>query len=191
MLLMWLIVQRLKENATPVVVAAQGNVIDSPEYQSLFAQYEALQNSLANAGDGGGGDHKALHDKIQYLESKLLEYEILQEEIGTLSNLKVENERLREMLVKAGIKAPDVEKTATPSTDTKDSTTEDIAPPVLEQAAEPVVEPAAQVEASEPVVEAPHIELPTSAPNVEAASPEASLDSLLLEIDKLTDEHRP
>ena len=39
--------------------------------------------------------NKALQDKVQYLEQKLLEYEILQEEISTLSVLKLENEKLK------------------------------------------------------------------------------------------------
>jgi|GEM_PF-6022194 len=40
-----------------------------------------------------------LKHKIDYLEGKLLEYEIVQEEIASLSSLKVENEKLREELV--------------------------------------------------------------------------------------------
>lgn len=40
-------------------------------------------------------DKKNLEDKVKFLESKLLEYEILQEEISTLSALKVENENLK------------------------------------------------------------------------------------------------
>jgi DNA repair exonuclease SbcCD ATPase subunit len=39
-------------------------------------------------------------EKIKYLESKLLEYEILQEEISTLVALKNENEKLKETMVK-------------------------------------------------------------------------------------------
>ena len=41
---------------------------------------------------------KALKEKVRYLESKLLEYEILQEEIGTLSALKLENEQLKKQV---------------------------------------------------------------------------------------------
>lgn len=40
-----------------------------------------------------------LKHKIEYLEGKLLEYEIVQEEIASLSSLKVENEKLREEIV--------------------------------------------------------------------------------------------
>lgn len=38
-------------------------------------------------------------EKVKYLEQKLLEYEILQEEIGTLSQLKVENEKLKKRVL--------------------------------------------------------------------------------------------
>ena len=43
---------------------------------------------------------KELQQKVGFLESKLLEYEIVQEEIANLSLLKLENEKLREEIVK-------------------------------------------------------------------------------------------
>ena len=42
-----------------------------------------------------------LKDKVRYLESRLMEYEIVQEEISSLSELRVENEKLKEELMKA------------------------------------------------------------------------------------------
>lgn len=65
------------------------------DLRDKIAKLEADAASAASAGAGGGKDQAALVDKIKYLESKLLEYEILQEEIGQLSNLKNENESLR------------------------------------------------------------------------------------------------
>lgn len=40
----------------------------------------------------------ALRDKVRYLESKLLEYEIVQEEISTLGTLKNQNEELKQQI---------------------------------------------------------------------------------------------
>lgn len=50
---------------------------------------------------------RSLKDKIKYLESKLLEYEILQEEIGTLTGLKMENEHLKAKVAKLEKKLAD------------------------------------------------------------------------------------
>lgn len=51
-------------------------------------------------------ESKGLQDKVKFLESKLLEYEILQEEIGALSALKHENEQLKRKLVESGLPVP-------------------------------------------------------------------------------------
>ncbi len=45
---------------------------------------------------------KALEEKVKYLEQKLLEYEILQEEISTLSVLKNDNEKLKSQILQLG-----------------------------------------------------------------------------------------
>ena len=42
---------------------------------------------------------------MSYLESRLIEYEILQEEIGSLSQLKLENERIKQELMQMKAKA--------------------------------------------------------------------------------------
>jgi len=43
-------------------------------------------------------ERNELYEKVRHLESKLGEYEIVQEEIGTISDLKSENERLKKEL---------------------------------------------------------------------------------------------
>ncbi len=47
-------------------------------------------------------ESEMLRDKVKYLESRLMEYEIVQEEISSLSQLRVENEKLKEEILKAG-----------------------------------------------------------------------------------------
>ena len=55
--------------------------------------------------------NKAYAEKVKYLEQRLLEYEILQEEIGTLSHLKTENENLKKRIQNMGSnKRPDPEE---------------------------------------------------------------------------------
>lgn len=68
------------------------------ELREKISKLEAENSQLQAGGGGAAKDQNALVDKIKYLESKLLEYEILQEEIGQLSNLKNENESLRTKL---------------------------------------------------------------------------------------------
>ncbi len=67
--------------------------------QELKTQVTALDTPEAAPSDELSKLNDELRDKVKYLESKLLEYEILQEEIGTLSTLKAENEDLRQQLV--------------------------------------------------------------------------------------------
>ncbi|MCB0418502.1 MAG: hypothetical protein KDD39_12695 [Bdellovibrionales bacterium] len=59
---------------------------------------EPTEEELLQKGYPDVPTYYAFKDKIKYLESKLLEYEILQEEIGTLSGLKMENEHLKNKL---------------------------------------------------------------------------------------------
>ncbi|MCB0405960.1 MAG: hypothetical protein KDD51_14355 [Bdellovibrionales bacterium] len=59
---------------------------------------EPTEEELLKKGYPDVATYYAFKDKIKYLESKLLEYEILQEEIGTLSGLKMENEHLKNKL---------------------------------------------------------------------------------------------
>lgn len=181
--LLWLIVKRTKDVAeatstavldtgalvaTPVVadpsaIAASSAELESvrTENQSLKAKIETLENEIK--GSLGATDRaKELNEKVQFLESKLLEYEILQEEIGTLSSLKIENEQLKQRLVQAGIPVSDTGaglQTQPPLPDVKSE-------PLDGNVATPAT-------STHPVQEG----APASGDN---------LDSLLAEIDKLT-----
>lgn len=67
---------------------------DKKEVESLRLKIKSLEeenekNKLEKS------DSSGVQDKVRYLETKLLEYEILQEEISTLSSLKNENEQLK------------------------------------------------------------------------------------------------
>lgn len=76
-------------------------VEDHPEYQSLLKKVGELEAQLQAkvepqpASEPAAGEVEKLQKTISYLENKLLEYEIVQEEIATLGELKKENEKLK------------------------------------------------------------------------------------------------
>jgi len=93
----WLVFRRMKElpgetseQVAPVVHSEEVEALRS-QLSALNAESEKLKKELAAKQDIDG--------KVKFLEAKLLEYEILQEEISSLSRLKLENEKLREKLV--------------------------------------------------------------------------------------------
>jgi len=72
-------------------------VEDSPEYQALLAkvtEFEAEKQKMQES-QSGSEEIEKMKKTIAYLENKLLEYEIVQEEISTLGELKAENEKLK------------------------------------------------------------------------------------------------
>ncbi|MBI3294005.1 MAG: hypothetical protein HYZ71_04670 [Deltaproteobacteria bacterium] len=104
-----LLVRRIKgrsqpEETAPGVSLDEVNTLRE-QIRSLETTKAELEKAKSEAPDAPETDAKlvevnrTLTDKVKYLEAKLLEYEILQEEIGSLSTLKVENEKLRETLV--------------------------------------------------------------------------------------------
>lgn len=122
-----------------------------------MAEFLALQEKLAqfeieiSRGKLLADENKLLREKVRYLESKLLEYEILQEEIGTLSALKLENENLKQEL-------NGIQKKPTKATVYYED------PP--KAASSPILAPRAQP--GKPVAKAPA----AAAPTPEAAPPE-------------------
>lgn len=187
--LLWLIVKRTKEAGTfalagatldgPVVTAPVDAIlpqIDTAELESLHKEnqklkdkVQVLEEEIKNSGSAGDRA-KELNDKVQYLESKLLEYEILQEEIGNLSTLKIENEQLKQKLVESGLSL----------SDTGSGVAEALAAPA------PAPENPANFSetASKPMVVNTPAEI-TEAPQSKSGEA-ADLDALLAEIDKLT-----
>lgn len=106
--LLWLIARRLRElpETEPRSAEVPHDVIRLSREQA--SKIEQLEAQVAELDRGGAGlvqaaeKNKALEDKVRYLEQKLLEYEILQEEISTLSVLKVENEKLKVQVLSLG-----------------------------------------------------------------------------------------
>lgn len=186
--LLWLIVKRTKEAGSFAMAGASlgGQTITAPvdailpqidtaeldslhkENQKLKDKVQVLEDEIKNSG-GASDRAKELNDKVQYLESKLLEYEILQEEIGNLSSLKIENEQLKQKLVESGLSLSD--------------TGSGVAEMPITAAPE-AISSAPEAPVSKPMV------VNTPAENVaapQAKSAEAAdLDALLAEIDKLT-----
>jgi hypothetical protein len=60
----------------------------------------APSSNAAQAPNPSAEELESLKEKVRYLESRLMEYEIVQEEIGTLSQLRDENGRLKDELAK-------------------------------------------------------------------------------------------
>lgn len=77
------------------------DVTKSPEYLELLAKLQSIEGEKAQAlvNTVSSEEVGPLKEKLAYLENKLLEYEIVQEEIGALGELKAENEKLKAELV--------------------------------------------------------------------------------------------
>lgn len=104
LVLLWLIARRIREVGQPETVPAVPDATLSALSKAQSEKILGLETQIQELEKGGAGlvqlkeKNKALSDKVQYLEQKLLEYEILQEEISTLSVLKLENEKLKGQL---------------------------------------------------------------------------------------------
>lgn len=177
LVLIGLIIERTKEMASLVTESAVPVPVRVEEPKALeelktkLTALEAQNESLKKS----EGEKTSLQEKVKYLESKLLEYEILQEEIGTLSTLKLENERLKSGLMQKG--APPKEPVvATASAITT-------VPEVVEEAKrEPKIMETAEPPPQAPIV-APKVSALKDAPE-KAAQDE--IEDLLQQIDELT-----
>lgn len=122
--LVWLVIRRTQEAAAiasgpslspapvdavqmaapPAPQTVVVNGIPVEEFNKLKAELEAAKAENA-APKGVPPETQSLKDKVNYLESRLIEYEILQEEIGSLSQLKLENERIKQELMQMKARA--------------------------------------------------------------------------------------
>jgi hypothetical protein len=82
--------------ANPHSVPASDHVAGAAAAPAQNAEQAAVDQHMLQT---ARAETDELKHKIEYLEGKLLEYEIVQEEIASLSSLKVENEKLREEIV--------------------------------------------------------------------------------------------
>lgn len=176
LLLVTMVLRRMKTEVahfSGVVAATEGashsaTTEDSGEWKAKFL---ALEEDFLKS-KAGKDDHDALVEKVKFLEGKLLEYEILQEEIGSLSNLKTENEKLKTELseIQASVNQTPVEAGSAPP------------PPVEPIVAVSTPPPPPPEPSPEPVVvAAPAASAAPTAPQDDAMN----LDGLLKEIDAL------
>jgi len=163
----YLIYIRLSQSAANSAVDTS-NIL---EFKKTAAGVAAAGTKSNPTGKTENLDPDALRERVTYLESKLLEYEILQEEIATLSSLRSENETLKKDLQglknkPAQAKEKEAEKPAPKDPENK---TPPPAAPAQEAQAKP--EPKAEAKA-EPKAEAkkPKIE-PKVEPKLETAAP--------------------
>ncbi len=165
--------------AAPQVVARTPSM-DSGPVQAVAASAADAQQLVAERDRARGLEQEAasMRDKVRYLESKLLEYEILQEEIGALSALKLENEKMRQELLTIK-QSPASAPPPTP------------APAVAETPAAPPPEaPPAGGSVLESILETP-APAPTTTIGIAVEDDEATrsaLDGLLQQIDSITSE---
>lgn len=89
---------RASESLVPELQDQLAKIEEHPEYVALMTQNQLLQSQLNEKSTSEikyPEEVEKLKSTIQFLEKKLLEYEIVQEEISTLGDIKVENEKLK------------------------------------------------------------------------------------------------
>ncbi len=180
------------------------------EAAKLQQQVEALRKELEDKNTNGGvaTTDPAKDEKIAELESKLSEYEILEDDIADLSLYKEENEKLKKQLAELSsggvVEVANEETVAAPATDaevektTSDNFVEDFAAALANPAAtEPEVTPAANPDAVpedlvsefETVVKTTQVETPPAAatnslPNPREELASQSADDLMAEFER-------
>ncbi|MBY0369231.1 hypothetical protein K2X33_01000, partial [bacterium] len=165
--------------ATPVTSAASVAAVE-PTLAAPVAAPPAAAAPAAAEGAGGkamNDENTTLKDKIQYLESRLMEYEIVQEEISALGQLREQNDQMRSQLEKLGVKpevgdAPPVAGSSGPAVDTLPTTT-----------------PASEATAAAPVApQAAGAPGPANQANpVTEAVSNDQIDSILSQLDNITE----
>lgn len=107
-------------------VEATFRLEDSPEYIALMGKVEQLEGERKKREEEkvSNPDVEQMRKTIAYLENKLLEYEIVQEEISTLGELKMENEKLKVELNSLRASAPTEELIKKQFSEFSDATSE-------------------------------------------------------------------
>lgn len=159
----WLMIQRARdvvphEAAPPEAPKVESPVVEAAPTPPPPAPAPVVQEVVRTADPA---EVTELNDKIRYLESRLMEYEIVQEEISSLGTLRDENEQLKKELFE--IKKASQLNASAPS-----------APAAPAQALNDA--PSAPPDASAAAAQAPHSEDPESA---------VQLDTILKKLDEI------
>jgi hypothetical protein len=161
----------------------------------LEAEVQSLKEQLANAPAGGGGgadqaEFDAVKKERDELKERLMEYEIIEEDLANLKRLQQENEQLKKELAAGGGGAPAPAAEAAPASEPEPAPAPEPEPapaPEPEPAPAPEPEPAPAPE-PEPVAAAPEPE-PEPAPadegGGEANEEQKSAEELLSEFEKM------
>ncbi|MFM8268936.1 MAG: hypothetical protein ACKN9V_02015 [Pseudomonadota bacterium] len=129
-----MMLKKLRYESAEIVAAPEPEMIPSfkveetPEYLALMAQIRQLEAEKLKAQESqsGAAEAEKMQKTISYLENKLLEYEIVQEEISTLGELKSENEKLKLELNSLKKQLSSFSEAPTPEPSAKDPMPEDI-----------------------------------------------------------------
>jgi hypothetical protein len=157
-----------KANSGAVGMSDEESDILKNEISTLKGQLEEANNLLENANSNSGGDEEIIKERDE-LKERLMEYEIIEEDLANLKRYQQENEELKKTIesLKSSEESPAM---------TTEAVVEEPAAEVAE-AEEPVAEIA---EAEEPVAEAeepvaePAAEAVAAAEPVEDKTPEAT-----------------
>jgi len=191
-----------------------GDGEDVSKYQEEIAELEEQLAAAQASGDGGAGEIKRDLEKVtserDEFKDRLLEYEIIEEDLANLKRLQQENEQLKKSLAEAGGSVPEavdepvaeepVEVAEEPVAEEPVEVAEEPAEEVVAAAEEPAAEePAEEVVAAaeEPAAEEPAEEVvaaaeePAAEPAEETPMPKAdggeqkSAEELLSEFEKM------
>ncbi len=129
--------------------------------QNATLQTQATEAAKSGGATAGGGDNKALLDKINALETKLSEYSVIEDDLANLKRYMQENKALKEKLSGMGGNPADVTAAATAAP----------TPAPVAAAATPAPAAAAPAPTPEPTpTPAPVAAAPTPAPAPEPAA---------------------
>jgi hypothetical protein len=223
---LWLYFKRLKENATQEAdLAALGGSLMSQEAQATSVPLSSpdisralpetapptlVSDSHSTQAPGVIGNESNLSElekinlenieKIKGLELKLLEFEVLKDEIGQISKLKAENASLKaetqqlKAQMEQSLEPATRESSENRRNDSQATESQTVAPTQTGQGANVVSLDAAPAEISQESPNAHVVQTPPAILNPEIVSPEAAVDphleGLLNEIEALTAESK-
>lgn len=176
--------------------ADNGGGISDAEAKLLNDEIAKLKEELAaaKANDGGGGadaaELAAITKERDELKERLMEYEIIEEDLANLKKFQQENDELKKKIAELGGEVPAAPE---PAAAAEAAPAPEPEPAAAEAAPEPVAEPEPTPE-PEPVEETPSVEEIAAAEPVEAAAEEVpasddgeqkSAEELLSEFEKM------
>lgn len=166
-----------------------GGGISDAEAKVLNDEIASLKEQLAAAGSGGGAELAAVTKERDELKERLMEYEIIEEDLANLKKFQQENEELKKKLAELGGEVPASEPAPAAEAAPEPAPEPEAAPePVAEAAPEPAAEPEAAPEPAAEEAPAQPVEAAAETPEDVPAAEEGeqkSAEELLSEFEKM------